>query len=647
MTTGNILLADNDPVFLTTCAEFLESEGFRVIKAASSREAWNILETRHIHLAILDLRLTDDSEKDRSGLLLAREAARSTPKLILTKFPAHEDVRDAMRWDNKTLPPAVDYVDKRKGLSVLLEAVLRAFNLYVRINWDLMINWKVRDQHGLVKLIDSGFQSERLLNRAKEFEDLLRRLFYGKDHIRIDRLLWIRKGCIALVVFAFKVSMKPESFVVVCGKNEIINGVAQRFDEYAPKAPSETGTAISEKMRAETTHFAANAYTLAGNDLEQVQTLSELYQLGPEKTFNAALNTLYRQTLETWHQEKPIPMEGLSLDTAYRQRLRLTDEFAHQRFEERISAIEAQMPTLGARFERSEETLLVRFNGQSFTYSNPLMLLSQAIVTRQPAVSVTTPGTLSGDNIVTDASGRTWLTDFAEAGLAPLLWNYVTLEAAIRFDWVETKELQRRHELERCLVFTDFANPDTRDLEQIVRKPERAIQLIRKLAARPTGRDIAAYHLGLFFHAARRLMEFNPGFPLPSTEWARLGHILLSMAMIAERLKLEQTDETPIVSSPVYEISLEDEKARIIMIGGREDRLPPRPFAVFHYLYQHANEVCSKEDILEVALNGEYEESYLHTLIGRIRKVIEDDPSQPRYLVTEPNAGYRLILKPD
>lgn len=80
-------------------------------------------------------------------------------------------------------------------------------------------------------------------------------------------------------------------------------------------------------------------------------------------------------------------------------------------------------------------------------------------------------------------------------------------------------------------------------------------------------------------------------------------------------------------------IHIVDEKARIVMIGDREERLSPQPFEVFRYLFYHSNQVCTKDELLNDALMGKYEESYLHTLIGRIRKMIEDNPTQPRYLI--------------
>jgi two-component system KDP operon response regulator KdpE len=38
------------------------------------------------------------------------------------------------------------------------------------------------------------------------------------------------------------------------------------------------------------------------------------------------------------------------------------------------------------------------------------------------------------------------------------------------------------------------------------------------------------------------------------------------------------------------------------------------------------------------------EDYYLHVYIGWLRRKIEIDPAHPRYLITEPGAGYRLQL---
>jgi two-component system KDP operon response regulator KdpE len=37
------------------------------------------------------------------------------------------------------------------------------------------------------------------------------------------------------------------------------------------------------------------------------------------------------------------------------------------------------------------------------------------------------------------------------------------------------------------------------------------------------------------------------------------------------------------------------------------------------------------------------ESHYLHVYVSQLRRKIEPDPARPRYLLTEPGAGYRLV----
>jgi CheY-like chemotaxis protein len=123
-TMTTILFADNDPEFLKTRAEFLRQEGYQVIPALNPTEARRLLERGEMNLAILDIRLeNDDDEKDISGLILAREVGHSIPKIILTGFPCHDHVREALGPQLRGLPAAVDFVAKQEGPEALLRAV--------------------------------------------------------------------------------------------------------------------------------------------------------------------------------------------------------------------------------------------------------------------------------------------------------------------------------------------------------------------------------------------------------------------------------------------------------------------------------------------------------------------------------------------
>ena len=107
-----ILLADNDEIFVRTCRSKLEAAGFSVIVADNPAAAAAILQTERVHMAILDVRMERDSdEKDKSGLLVAKQTSRQIPKIILTKFPAYQDVVEVLKQDMQGYQAAVEFLD--------------------------------------------------------------------------------------------------------------------------------------------------------------------------------------------------------------------------------------------------------------------------------------------------------------------------------------------------------------------------------------------------------------------------------------------------------------------------------------------------------------------------------------------------------
>lgn len=73
-------------------------------------------------------------------------------------------------------------------------------------------------------------------------------------------------------------------------------------------------------------------------------------------------------------------------------------------------------------------------------------------------------------------------------------------------------------------------------------------------------------------------------------------------------------------------------------------KLESKVMAVLLYLTQHRNEVVTRE-MLEQAVWGNTVVGYdaLTGCIAKLRKALEDDPRQPRYIETIPKKGYRLI----
>lgn len=639
---SHILFVDNDEDFLNTRAEFLIREGYEVFKAISLSEAYRFLENENIHLVVVDIRMeNDDDERDLSGLkLVIDEEYRLIPKIILTGHPNTDTARISLKLQSSGAALAFDYVKKSDSTQDFVQSVKEILVHHSQINWSLSIDWKICDPLYLVKVMDPQLEGKLLIHRAEEIEDLFRRLYTEKDQIRVEKMLWDRVGRLALVILAFKEGVNPEACIVVCGHAAIISEEAKSFRKYSPNVSGAAGTNISGRT-AVTTHYAANAYILAGHVLEGVQTLFDFYKYGPEKVFNIGLKYLFQDTLKAWHQEKFIQIESGQTGVSYCDRLNLTG-LAPFYFEERLRMVEVQIPKLNVSITKEANMLSVGFSHSSYKYPNPTSLLKRLMTEENPELYIVAPGTISGDSIVVDQTGKAWLTDFFETGLTPVFWNYISLEAQIRFDWVETKDLLRRYELEKSLTFTDFAKPDIRGLEPILRKPAKAIHNIRGIAANVVGKNTIAYQQGIFLQAARRLADFNPALPLTTSELARLGQILLSMSMIASLFDTIGSDKIGDHKQSNH-IQIADEKARIVEVGNRKERLTPQTFILFSYLFHRGNQICSKDELLNEVLQGKYEEGYLHTLIGRIRKVIEEDPDRPRYLITEPNAGYKLI----
>ena len=87
-----------------------------------------------------------------------------------------------------------------------------------------------------------------------------------------------------------------------------------------------------------------------------------------------------------------------------------------------------------------------------------------------------------------------------------------------------------------------------------------------------------------------------------------------------------------------------DLEARRVHVRGSEVRLTPKEFDLFVYMARHPNRVITHRTLLEAVWGEASQEQpeYLRVFMGQLRKKLEPDPSQPRYLVTEPWVGYRF-----
>ncbi len=90
-----------------------------------------------------------------------------------------------------------------------------------------------------------------------------------------------------------------------------------------------------------------------------------------------------------------------------------------------------------------------------------------------------------------------------------------------------------------------------------------------------------------------------------------------------------------------------DPQRRAVTLGKDRLRLTPTEYALLLELATHPDQVLLHHTLLQRVWGTEYgsETHYLHVYIQRLRAKIEEDPANPRYIVTEPGVGYRFCAE--
>lgn len=107
------------------------------------------------------------------------------------------------------------------------------------------------------------------------------------------------------------------------------------------------------------------------------------------------------------------------------------------------------------------------------------------------------------------------------------------------------------------------------------------------------------------------------------------------------RTAIQRAKESVAIEGGDFRVDPEAHKASV---KGREVHLTPKEFELLAYLVQHPGTVLTHHKLLGAIWGGDYTEQteYLRVFIGQLRKKVEVDPANPKYIVTEPWIGYRF-----
>jgi two-component system KDP operon response regulator KdpE len=84
---------------------------------------------------------------------------------------------------------------------------------------------------------------------------------------------------------------------------------------------------------------------------------------------------------------------------------------------------------------------------------------------------------------------------------------------------------------------------------------------------------------------------------------------------------------------------------REVLLDGSPLSLTRKEFAVLTLLLRHAGRVVTQQQLLREVWGASHvqDSQYLRIVIGKLRQKLGDDPTQPRWLKTEPGVGYRFV----
>jgi len=180
------------------------------------------------------------------------------------------------------------------------------------------------------------------------------------------------------------------------------------------------------------------------------------------------------------------------------------------------------------------------------------------------------------------------------------------------------------------LILLDLALPDTDGVELCREIRKYSSTPIIVLSARTAERDkVAALDVGADDYLTK---PFG------------VDELLARIRVALRHAARPSIGAAPVLRTAGLEMDFE---RRRVTVEGRDVRLTPTEYDLLKALASHPNKVLTDRMLLQQVWGPAYgdEGHYLHVYVARLRKKIEPDPRNPRYLMTEPGVGYRLLAE--
>jgi two-component system KDP operon response regulator KdpE len=118
---------------------------------------------------------------------------------------------------------------------------------------------------------------------------------------------------------------------------------------------------------------------------------------------------------------------------------------------------------------------------------------------------------------------------------------------------------------------------------------------------------------------------------------------LLARMRVALRKTIPTEEGQQEVRYSLGDIQVDFER-RLVLRGQEEVHLTPIEYKLLAVLLKHRGKVVTHRQLLKEVWGPSYvdQNPYLRIFILNLRRKLEEDPTRPQYLLTEPGVGYRL-----
>ena len=116
---------------------------------------------------------------------------------------------------------------------------------------------------------------------------------------------------------------------------------------------------------------------------------------------------------------------------------------------------------------------------------------------------------------------------------------------------------------------------------------------------------------------------------------------LLARLRAATRRAAPGPEEAAVIETAAFTVDL---AAKRVARHGEEVHLTPTEWGLLEVLVRSPGRLVSQRQLLQAVWGPQYERetNYLRVYLAQLRRKLEDDPSRPRHLITEPGMGYRF-----